>query len=323
MASHRFTAVYIENTFRRLPKATGGYVRWQHLRAALATRAAELTFLFSTDIGLGLAGAVGRWLHPSPLVYVGFTQDGIWPESKVQSLARALQRCRVVTVFSEDERSLYLDRYGLHPDRARVIPIHTDETGDYREYQGPPLQDGPYVLSLGSPNRRFTPVARACHSLGIPLVIVTRPTHRLDSLDELASLGARIVTDAGKIQALTWLHHARFAVMAFDTDQLPGAFTTLIHGMFLGTPAVVSNCLGMRDYIAHGENGLIVPHRDEQSLRDAIGNLWNDPARVSAFAENGRQRAARLHSLNAAADHFDALIDELLVEPQSKTVTAA
>jgi glycosyltransferase involved in cell wall biosynthesis len=318
MRRHRFTPVYIENTFKRLPKATRPFIRWQYLRAMRAIQGCDLAFLFSTDIGVGMTRWPADWAGsggaPPKRIYVGFTQDGDWPHRKVDQLSSALNRCDAVTVFSNDERDLYIERYRLNPRRVEFIPIHTDEPAGYGHYSDTPPLNHPYVLSLGSPNRRFMPIARACRAHDIPLVIITRPWHKNDSLDELAGLGATIITNADKNLSLTYLKHARFAAMCFETDTLPGAFTTLIHAMFMGTPSVVTNCLGMTDYIAPppGENGLIVPHGDDAALGEAIARLWNDADLAERFAHAGLERAANLHSLEAAAVRFEALAERVL-----------
>jgi len=315
LCRHRFAAHYIENTFVPLPKATGLSIAWQHLRTAQRIRSSDLAFLFSTDIGYGLTHLPARLLKGPPLVYVGFTQDGPWPTKKVAGLSRALRRCAAVTVFSDDERQLYLDRYQLDPSRVHVIPLHTDETANYQQYQGDSPRAEPYVLSLGSPNRRFTPIARACRSLGVPLVIITRPTHKLDSLEELKSLGAEVITNADKSRSLNYLKHACFSVMGFDQPQLPGAFTTLIHGMFLGTPSIVTSCLGINDYVVNDVNGVVVPHGQDDALHQSIATLWKDQESQERFRIAGHERAFRLHSLESAAVSFDRLVNQVLSMP--------
>jgi glycosyltransferase involved in cell wall biosynthesis len=122
-------------------------------------------------------------------------------------------------------------------------------------------------------------------------------------------------TNADKPRSLNYLKHARFSVMGFDTPELPGAFTTLIHGMFLGTPSVVTSCLGMNDYVVNNANGLVTPHGDEAGLRHAIEQLWNDPSLVERFTIVGRERAEKLYSLEAAAARFDLLVDQVLGSP--------
>lgn len=329
MRRHHWSASYIEHTFTRAgklgEKLSKPWVRWQfaktmrRLAAPPSRGGADLAFFFSTDINLGMTGWPSGLFRKPRRIYVGFTQDGIWPQAKIDALSRAMQQLDAVTVFSEDERQLYLARYGLAPERTHLIPIHTDETGDYSQYpdqlpadspQG--IRKGEYVLSLGSPNRRFTPIARACEQLKIPLVIITRPWHKNDSLDDLAGMGATIITNADKMKSLTYLRCARAMAMAFETDQLPGAFTTLIHGMFMKTASVVTSCLGMSDYIMRGDNGLITPHGDEAALRSAIERIWSEPGLATRMGEAGFARAQRLYSLEAAATAHEALAQRVM-----------
>jgi glycosyltransferase involved in cell wall biosynthesis len=312
MRRHRWSAVYIENTWKRWPKLTRLNVSWQYAQAAMRIARADLAFLFSTDINLGMTRWPASMMHAPRRIYVGFTQDGVWPQAKINALATAMNKLDAVTVFSEDERRLYLSRFSLRPERAHLIPIHTDETGDYSQYPdslpaGAKVEKGEFVLSLGSPNRRFTPIARACKRLNVPLVIITRPWHKNDSLDELARMGAIIITDADKMKSLTYLRCARAAVMSFETDQLPGAFTTLIHGMFMRTPSIVTSCLGIADYVVHDENGLVTPHGDEEALASAIARMWGEPQLAERLGTEGHRRAHRLYSLEAAAIAHEAL----------------
>ncbi len=327
MQRHRWQAAYIENTFTRWgrhgEKLSRFWIRWQYAKAMRLISRADLAYFFSTDINLGMTGRLSKLFQRPRRVYVGFTQDGIWPQQKIDALARAMQQLDGVTVFSEDERRLYISRYGLEPERTHVIPIHTDETGDYSGYPDAlpadapsSLRKGEFVLSLGSPNRRFAPIARACQHLKIPLVIITRPWHKNDSLDELAKMGATIITNADKMKSLTYLRCAKAAIMAFDTDQLPGAFTTLIHAMFMRTASVVTSCLGMSDYIADGENGLVTPHGNEDALQAAIDRMWNEPRLATRMGDAGFDRAQRLYSLEAAATMHAALAQRVMQSRQ-------
>lgn len=314
MRRHRFKAVYIQNNLKRFQKATRPYIRWQYVRAMRAIQDSELAFMFSTDISMGMTQWPSRLFRQPKRIYVGFTQDGPWDQKKLDRIGRALRQFDAVTVFSEDERQLYIKRYSVDPSRLVLIPIHTDETEGYPQYPDTRPREAPYVLSLGSPNRRFTPIARACHALGVPLVIITRPWHSNDSLDELAKLGATIITDADKMKSLTYLKHAKFMVMSFQTPELPGAFTTLIHGMFMRTPSVVTSCLGIGDYVVDGQTGYVTPHGDEAALKAAIERLWNDDALVDRFAHAGYERAEANYSLEAAAVSFESLAQRVLSE---------
>ncbi|HWB20995.1 MAG TPA: glycosyltransferase, partial [Phycisphaerales bacterium] len=298
---HHFEPHYIENTYKPFEKVSRAYVYTQYVQTLAAISTVDLAFTFSTDICLGLSGHTSRVFPRPKMVYVGFTQDGPWPVEKVESLSRAMQRYDAVTVFSEVERRMCIDRYRLDPVRVHVIPIHTDELDDYRQYTDPAPFPHPYILSMGLPNRRFLPIARACKSRNIPLVIITRPTYKTESLDELAALGATIITNADKRKSLTALQHARFSVYCFLEPNLPGAVTTIIHANFFRKPVIVSRCFGIDEYVRDAETGIVVPHEDDAALDRAIDRLWSDPASTQRMGTIAHERAKERYSLQAAA----------------------
>ncbi len=306
---------YVDNLFKPIPKLTRLYQRWQYSRAARRMAGHQLSFVFSPDIGIGVSqhfAAGGR----SRRIYVGFTQDGPWPDARIEQLSAALGRFDAVTVFTEEEKQVYVPRYGLDAQRVHVIPIHTDETEGYRQYPDAPPRDDAYVLSLGSPNRRFKPVVAACRSLGIPLVIITRPWHKNDDLEEMSRQGAEVITDANQMKALTYLKHARLAVMAFDDPTIAGGYTTLMHAMFMRTPFVVTQCLGMAEHVIDGETGFVSPHDDEPALTAAIDRLWTEPGLAESFGEASYRRAFERHSLEAAADSFFELAHAVVTDSE-------
>jgi glycosyltransferase involved in cell wall biosynthesis len=77
---------------------------------------------------------------------------------------------------------------------------------------------------------------------------------------------------------------------------------SLLEGMSLGTPAVVSDYGGNPHLITDGENGLVVPKKDARALADAIRALYNDGALLSAMSKKaygayiGRFTAERMAS---------------------------
>ena len=64
----------------------------------------------------------------------------------------------------------------------------------------------------------------------------------------------------------------------------------LLEAMACGTPVLATNAGGIPEIITHGENGWLVPARDEQALADAIVYLSKHDALRSRLAEKGKQR---------------------------------
>jgi glycosyltransferase involved in cell wall biosynthesis len=314
MRSCGFRRIFIDNDYAPWPKLTPLFQQWQYWRAMRAVRDVPLTFLFSFDLAIGMTGGLSRLMRTPRRVFVGFSQDLHWTPRRMRKMGRALRRCEAATVFTQAERRLYAERYGLDQQRVHVIPIHTDESDGYRAYGDQSPRERPYVLALGSKTRKFMPVARACCKLGIDLVVITRPNHPNDDLDEIAALGAEVITDADRVKALTYLKHARLAAAAFEDPDLPGGFATVVHAMFMRTPFVLTQSLGMDEHVLDGETGYVTPHDDEHALRDAIGRVWEDDALRMRFEDAALQRARDRHSLEAAAEMFYRLALKLLRE---------
>ena len=64
---------------------------------------------------------------------------------------------------------------------------------------------------------------------------------------------------------------------------------SLLEGMSIGLPAVVSDVGGNPCLIADGENGFVFPNRDAAALANAIEWLMEEPSRCAAIGERARE----------------------------------
>ena len=55
-----------------------------------------------------------------------------------------------------------------------------------------------------------------------------------------------------------------------------------------GLPSIVSNINGCNEIVVEGENGLIIPVKDEEALKTAMGRLIEDQALISKLGANAR-----------------------------------
>jgi phosphatidylinositol alpha-mannosyltransferase len=85
----------------------------------------------------------------------------------------------------------------------------------------------------------------------------------------------------------------------------------LLEAMACGKPVVATNIQGYASVLAHGEEGLLVPPRDEESLARALLSLLNDkPLRLQMGAK-GRTKAEKYSWPNIARqimDYYDSLL---------------
>jgi glycosyltransferase involved in cell wall biosynthesis len=78
----------------------------------------------------------------------------------------------------------------------------------------------------------------------------------------------------------------------------------IVEAMACGTPVLAAAVDGIPEIIEHGNNGWLVPARDEQALSEAIVTLSRRPELRAQLAEKGRKHVAEFFS----ADRY---IDEL------------
>ena len=92
------------------------------------------------------------------------------------------------------------------------------------------------------------------------------------------------------------------SVVTSEGDQ-EGRPTVLVEAAACGVPAVASDVGGVRDWVDHGRNGLLVPPRDPQSLAQALAGLLEQPDKIRRMGEAARLKALET-SWSAVADRY-------------------
>jgi glycosyltransferase involved in cell wall biosynthesis len=106
-------------------------------------------------------------------------------------------------------------------------------------------------------------------------------------------------------------------VSALDTYVLPslweGLPLALLEGLAIGVPLVATTVGGNPEVIVPGENGYLVPPKDEVALADAILRVKaGGPAFAHEVRERGRSRFERAFSEEAMTRAHESLYDAVL-----------
>ncbi|WP_312223118.1 glycosyltransferase family 4 protein [Rhizobium rhizoryzae] len=75
-----------------------------------------------------------------------------------------------------------------------------------------------------------------------------------------------------------------------------------------GVPVIAEETAGVPEVVSHGETGLLTKSSDPEDYANAIRLLLRDDDLRSKLAENARQRAERVHSLEAAAGRLASIL---------------
>jgi len=112
--------------------------------------------------------------------------------------------------------------------------------------------------------------------------------NRLEQLVTALQLEDRVVFEGFCDDMGAALSDAEMFVLSSDYEGLSNA---LIEAMMMGLPCISTACTGSDELITDGENGLLVPIGDEDSLCAAMRRLADDPSFRAQLAYNARIRA--------------------------------
>lgn len=84
-----------------------------------------------------------------------------------------------------------------------------------------------------------------------------------------------------------------------------------LEAMICGTPVVLTDSIGVRDYAQHEENCLVVPPRDPEAMAAAILRLVHEPALAQRLVEQGKI-TVRHYQWDAVIDRVEGALTELL-----------
>jgi starch synthase len=87
--------------------------------------------------------------------------------------------------------------------------------------------------------------------------------------------------------------------------------------MACGTPVVTTTAGALKEVVAHGECGLMVPPKDPVVLKDAILEVLNDKKKQKDMGKKGRARVVDLFSWPVAAENTRKVYEDVIATYRS------
>ena len=243
----------------------------------------------------GSSGMIFAWLQAlcpwgrKPHVLI----DCLWyaPSSRLALLLKSLRlrlAARAVhrfVVWASHETEDYARAFGLRREQLEYIPFHhTLHNYDYA------IRDDGYLFAGGNFDRDYRTLIEAVRPLDVPVWIAAQRSELLSGASLPAHVRVEGTTHAGFRQAMAG---ARLIVVPMQNGLLhSGGQQTCLNAMLLGKPTIAVGRRWAVDFIADGEDGLIVDYEDPQSLRRAIRWVVDRPEAARRMGERARRRAA-------------------------------
>ena len=260
----------------------------------LAAKLARVPHIYATITGLGYAFEADTFLKKCV--------------NRLGRLLYATALAGVEGVFFQNQDDIAVFRQsGILGSSARVLTARG--TGvDTRRFAPTPFPNySPDGQLNGAPV--FLLVARLLEAKGLPeyaeaarLLKARYPEARFQVLGPpekgLGSVSleqVRAWEQQGSIEYLGETRDVRPYVTAAHVLVLPswreGTPTSIMEGMSMGRPAVVTDAPGCREVVRPGVNGYLVPVRDPQALASAMEAFITSPQNIARMGQAGRELA--------------------------------
>ncbi|PPD56270.1 MAG: hypothetical protein CTY10_04950 [Methylotenera sp.] len=247
------------------------------------------------------AGNLAKMLCPetSHLVYSFNLTD--LPNGKQHSLmTRAFQQPTKFVSYSNVERKLYADYFDIPIEKIDMLhwAVHAPKV----DLTQSPIESGRYICALGSQGRDYSTLIAAMKKLPhIQLVLVASP----DSIaDVRIPDNIKVHTNIPLTQAQNILAHSAFMVLPLRDNQVPCGHVTIVSAMFFNKSIVVTNSLGVQDYIFDDKTGLFCEPKNADDLSEKIEMLWDDSIKNTQLSEAGLAFAQANCTEKTAINYF-------------------
>ena len=158
--------------------------------------------------------------------------------------------------------------------------------------------------------KAFSIILRSANSR---LIIVGegRESGKLEMLVRQLNISNSVYFAGLQKNSYKFMSKADIFVLSSVNEGLPNA---LVEAMVCGVPVVSTDCeSGPNEVIYDGENGFLVPIRDEKALADAVLKLLKDQGLREKFSIKGREKVLQQFSFEKTIKEYEKIFEEAVV----------
>jgi glycosyltransferase involved in cell wall biosynthesis len=282
----------------------------QQALAAVRRRGVSVYVSLSERIGIPLAFLLGRRRVRHVLVAHHLTSK---KKRALQRRTGYLHRFDRIVVLCRKQEEYLRAEVGLPAERLHFVYDKVD-TEFWKASHPAPLFEDRFVLSVGRERRDYVTLLTAARRMpDLRFVLVLSSPWSRQGDRPVADMPPNVVI----LRDLTWCDlralYERAAVVVVPL--LPGidyaaGVNAALEAMAMGRPLVVTATPGIAEYVAEGENALIVPPADPDALVRAVEGIFTRPGLATQRTASARQ-AVEAHN---RIEGYVALLARILRE---------
>lgn len=253
------------------------------------------------------AGNLAKLMCPSvPHLVYSFNFTNLPQGAQRSLMASAFKQAAKFVTYSNVERQLYADYFNIPIEKIDMLhwAVHAPKVDLTQE----PIEARPYICALGSQGRDYATLIDAMKKLpNIKLVLVA-------SADSMQGLtvpnNVKVYSSIPLANAHNILAHSAFMVLPLRDAKVPCGHVTIVSSMFFKKAILVTNSLGVHDYISDNETGLFFEPKNPDDLAYKIEALWNnrsdsDGPNTKKLSEAGFAFASKHCTEKTAIDYLE------------------
>lgn len=236
---------------------------------------------------------------------------------RFQLMSRAFRKVDGLAVFTNAEKKLYHDYFGL--SNKALLSAPWGVSAPLQSAPPRPAIAGPYFAALGGEARDYLTlceVAKLCPDL--QFVAIARP-HNLHGLDPPANLALHFNLPFEEAWATIW--HSTATLLPLRSRDTPCGLVTLIGTMHLGKAQVVTEAAGVGEYVKNEQTGLLVPPRDAAAMASAVKRLHANESLREQLGIKAKEQASTQYCESATVDFFLTLLSNWFDESNIITMS--
>lgn len=216
---------------------------------------------------------------------------------------RAINRYFVLT---SDEMTRFPQQWGLDATKTRLLPYFSSFSE--KDLAEPVESWGQHIFAGGNAHRDYRPLVEAARQLPhLKFVLATRLLDQV--VDAPPNVTARPMSHQEFVHCM---RTAAAVVVPLQQNLVRSAGQqTFLNAMYLKKPTIVSNALGVGDYITHYKDGMIV---DGTSQGYVQALQWVFDANNATDVANMRSAAHHTVANRFTVRHYAARVVELMRE---------
>ena len=228
-----------------------------------------------------------------------------------------LRSAAAVIVFNEEQRSGIAKKYRVDPARIVIIPNGVD--APFFEPHEPEMHKPTRLLFVGrlAPQKNVGLFLRALE--GISGQFETTLVGDGESGEQMRALASELSLEnvsfhgsAHGAELLDLYRNADIFVLPSEREGMP---LVLLEAMAVGLPVIATDVIGNRDVVENNVSGILVDAHNPASLRTALLELADDPARRTRLRDAAKSFVASF-SWPHVTTRFDDLYASILGAPE-------